>query len=149
MQLSKNFTLEEMVKSDTAKRLRIRNCPSKAEIDNLLFLSLFILQPIRNFTGRVNVTSGYRCQELNDAIKGSKTSQHRLGQAADIRTPSADLKKVFYFIRDNLKFGQVIYECPEDGREPWIHISLPRTGKENQQCLTWNGSSYYKTEGRL
>ena len=149
MKLSHNFTLKELIKSDTARRLNINNTPTEDEKTCLLFLVLYLLQPMRDAFGPTDVTSGYRCPELNLAIKGSKTSQHRFGQAADIRIPKALLTDVFNFIRDNLIFGQLIYEAPGGGREPWIHISLPRLGGKNQECLLWDGEGYTKIEGRL
>lgn len=149
MELSKNFTIEyDMVRSDKADELGINNEPSPEEIDCFLFLCQFTLQPIRDKFGRVNVTSGYRCKELNDAIKGSKTSQHMKGQAADIRLPLHDLKKVFNYAKNHLKYGQIIYEAPP-GVEPWIHISLPRIGKPNQQALYYDGKTYKPVEGDL
>lgn len=153
-ELSENFTVEtDMIKSSTADRLSINNTPDEHELFAFLQLVTFSLQPIRDKFGRVNVTSGFRCEALNRSINngkgGSPTSQHRLGQAADFRTPSSDLKKVYNWCRRNLKFGQLIYEAPQDGRGPWIHISLPRIGKSNQQRMIWDGKNYSTIEGDL
>ena len=83
----KYFTLKELTKSNEAKRNKINNVPTKQEEQNLVALVENILDPLREAYGKpIIVTSGYRCERLNKLVKGSKTSQHRLGQAADIRT---------------------------------------------------------------
>jgi hypothetical protein len=141
MNLSKNFPYKELIHSNKAAELNIDNRPSTIEHKNLFFLCQFILQPIRDRFGRVDITSGYRCHELNVAVKSSPKSQHKKGEAADFRVPGANLLVVFGWCKSNLTFGQVIYEEPE-GREPWIHISLPRMGKDNQHSLSWDGENY-------
>jgi uncharacterized protein YcbK (DUF882 family) len=85
--MGKYFTLRELIKSDTAIRCGIANNPTKEEIANINNLIDNILDPLREAYGKpIIVTSGYRCERLNKLVKGSKTSQHRFGQAADIRT---------------------------------------------------------------
>lgn len=128
MKLSKNFTYEEMIASATAKRLKIDNTPSVKELGELRKLCQQILQPIRDKYGKgITVTSGYRCQRLNKAVGGSATSQHVLGQAADITLGTSALnKKLFNLIleminKKQIKVGQLIDEYGYR----WIHISLP------------------------
>ena len=85
MNLTKNFTLDEMVRSTTAIQKKIDNTPSNEVIANLKFLCEQVLQPIRDITGRpLRVNSGYRSEALNNAVNGSKTSDHRFGYAADV-----------------------------------------------------------------
>jgi hypothetical protein len=149
MRLSKNFPLKELIRSETAARENIDNRPNPNQVNNLLFVCQFQLQPTKNEFSIVVVTSGFRCFELNTAIGGSKTSDHMEGKATDFRTPEADLKEVFNWMAENLIFGQLIYEAPPN-KEPWIHISLPRcNGKPNQQRLYYDGSSYTPVTGRL
>ena len=139
MRFSKNFTLEQdMAQSETADELGIDNTPNEQQIEQFMYLVLYSLQPVRDRWGMVKVTSGFRCYVLNTAIRGSKTSDHMKGKAADIRVPGADLKDVFNWCRKHLVFGQLIYEAQQHGREPWIHIALPRTNKPNQQCMLWD-----------
>lgn len=120
----KFFTIKELTKSDVAKRSRINNVPSKQEEQNLIALVDNILDPLREAYGKpIIVTSGFRCERLNKLVKGSKTSQHRLGQAADIRTVEdtrEENKKLFELIKElNLPFDQLINEYDFD----WIHVS--------------------------
>lgn len=138
--LSKNFTYEELVKSATASRLKIDNTPNKEQHDNLKKLAETVLQPIRDKYGKpLIVSSGFRCEKLNKAVGGAKSSQHCKGEAADIRTVSdsiADNKALFNFIleminKGEIKVGQLIDEYGYN----WIHVSLPRVGKMNNQIL--------------
>jgi hypothetical protein len=136
MRLSNNFTLDELIVTSTSGS----NIPLGIHKEKLLYTANYLLQPIRNKFGRVDVNSGYRSEAVNLAIGGSKTSQHCKGEAADIRTPHADLWEVYLWILGNLNFGQCIYE--EKGVSKWIHISLPRVDKSNQQALLFKDGKY-------
>lgn len=139
MKLTKNFTLEELCVTSTG----LRNVPEAQSVDKLLLLAWFILQPSRDKFGRITVNSGYRSPDVNHAINGSPTSQHMAGEAADIKAPDADLREVYAWMRDNLKYGQLIFE-QKDGAE-WIHVSLPRTGKKNMMAGIFDGLEYLWT----
>ena len=76
MNLSRNFTLQELIKSDTAIRKGIDNNPNADQVEKLKLLCENILQPVRDHFGRVTVTSCYRSPELCVAIGFSLTSQH-------------------------------------------------------------------------
>ena len=83
----KYFTIKELISSSTATQHNINNTPTKEIEENLKALVDNILDPLREAYGKpIIVTSGYRCEKLNTLLKGSKTSQHRFGQAADIKT---------------------------------------------------------------
>ena len=69
MNLSRNFTLSELTKSDTAIRKGINNNPNAEQIEKLKALCENILQPVRDHFGRVKVTSGFRSPELCHAIR--------------------------------------------------------------------------------
>lgn len=136
MKLTEHFTLEELTNSPTAKRLNIDNTPSKAITSNLMELST-LLEKIRNIYNKpIVVTSGYRCEKLNKAVGGVKTSQHVKGQAADIRSVSdstEDNKELFNVIvgmllHKDIKVGQVIDEYNYN----WIHVSTPHLNNNNQ-----------------
>lgn len=137
---SKNFTYEELVSSATAKRLKIDNTPNEEQKEKLKRLAVEILQPIRDKYGKpIVVTSGFRCAKLNNAVGGAKTSQHCKGEAADIRSVSDSIKDnkelfnlVLQMLKDKeIKVGQLIDEYGYN----WVHISLPRNGKVNNQIL--------------
>ena len=85
MKLTKNFSLEELTRSDTAERKGIDNSPTAEHIHNLAALCENVLQPLRDKVKHsIRVTSGYRSEKLNNAIGGSKTSEHSFGKAADM-----------------------------------------------------------------
>jgi hypothetical protein len=141
MRLSKNFTLDELTVTSTSGS----NIPPGLHKEKLLYTANYLLQPVRDKWGPVVVNSGYRSQAVNTAIGGSSTSQHCKGEAADIRTPTADLWEVYLWILDNLNFGQCIYEEKEAAK--WIHISLPRVDKYNQEALLYKDGIYKPYEG--
>ena len=142
----KYFTLEEMISSPTAKRLNIDNTPTPKIIENLQLLVMNLLDPIRLYWGRpVIVTSGYRCPKLNAAEGGSKYSQHRLGQAADIRTvtdhPDDNMALLRCIIESKVPFDKLIAEFVDDkGRPDWIHVSF--TEKLRGMMLTCRKGKY-------
>lgn len=126
----KYFTIEEMIKSDTAQSKGIQNIPSKEEEQNLISLIENILDPLREAYGKsIIVTSGYRCQKLNSAVGGAKTSQHLTGEAADIRSVEdtiSENKKLFDLIQKlNLPFDQLIDEYNLN----WVHVSYSKRNR--------------------
>lgn len=135
---TKNFSYDELIASSTAKRLGIDNTPNVQEKEKLRKLAEDILQPIRDaWKGVIVVNSGYRSEALNKAVGGVKNSQHRLGEAADIKVGGKDRnKKLFQLVyklisQGKLKVGQLIDEY----NYQWIHVSLPRENKENNMIL--------------
>jgi zinc D-Ala-D-Ala carboxypeptidase len=126
MNLTANFTLAEMCKSETALRHDIPNEPGETEIGNLKLLCEKVLQPVRDHFGKgVKVNSGFRHPEVNAAVGGSRTSDHCQGQAADIEIPGVANAELAEWIRDNLEFRQLILEfytpgIPDSG---WVHVS--------------------------
>ena len=126
MNLTANFTLEELVKSETALRKGIPNDPTPEVIESLKTLAEQVLQPVRNHYGKgVKVNSGYRSPDVNAAVGGSRTSDHCKGQAADIEIPGVPNAELAEWIAKNLKFTQIILEfytkgVPDSG---WVHVS--------------------------
>lgn len=130
----KYFTIPELTKSGTASRRKIDNTPSATVIANLTALVDNILDPLREAWGApIIVTSGYRCVRLNAAVGGVKTSQHTLGQAADIRTVSdkpADNKRLFdLIVKLGLPYDQLIDEYGYN----WVHVSY--SSRNRRQIL--------------
>lgn len=128
--LTRDFSVEEMTRTNT----NLLNTPSAEDLEKLLYLCTYLLQPIRDVWGRITVSSGLRKFQVNEKVGGSVHSQHLKGEAGDIQ-PQADIRRVFNWIMtSDLKYGQLIYE-KRKGTE-WIHISLPRRGRPNGQNLS-------------
>ena len=149
MKLSANFSLSEMTKSQTAVRKDIDNTPTQEHIDNLKYVAVNLLQPIRDHFGKpVTVSSGYRSVELCEAIGSSSRSQHAKGEAADFEIPGMDNKELGLWIRDNIEYDQLILEFYKDG-EPnsgWIHCSMIKDGeprKSTLQAIKIGGKTQY------
>ena len=137
MKLSKNFTLEELIRSDTAERMGIDNVPKDEEvIKNLRHLCFEILQPLRDYVGApVHINSGYRCKALNLAVGGVKNSQHSRGEAADIRIASPKQGREWAaWIEDNCRFDQMLLERNKNGAV-WLHVSCKRDTEANRQVF--------------
>lgn len=132
MKLTQNFTLEELIKSDTANKYNIDNSPNEKTISTLKSLCENILQPIRDKLGKaIIVTSGYRCEKLNKKVGGVSTSQHVKGEAADIEC--YDNKKLFDLISDMVKKGEIkVGQLIDEHKYSWVHVSLPNLKNNNQ-----------------
>jgi len=138
MKLSKNLSLAEVVRSETAKRLNIDNNPTKEHLENLKAIAENVFQPIRDhFNCPIHVSSGYRSEDLNRAIRGSKMSLHMKGCALDIDMDFTNVSntEVFNYIKDNLEFDTLIWEFNnEDGSPKWVHVSYIE-GKNRKQVI--------------
>lgn len=134
VKLSENFSLNEFLYSDTAKKKGIDNRPCVQVIDNLKWLAIDIMQPVRNKFGMVLITSGFRCATLNKAVGGQPNSQHLYGQACDFIVPQASPKTVFDYIKNNLDFDQLLFEYDSKGSR-WMHVSHRHDGKNRHQAF--------------
>lgn len=139
--MTDNFTLNELTRSMTAKRLGIDNTPNCEQTLNLKALVLKVLQPARDFLNKpITVTSGFRSDYLNRRIGGAKNSQHTTGEAADLMC--SDNKKLFLYIKTYLDFDQLIWEYGDDNQPEWIHVSY---SKENRkEVLIKRNNEHYK-----
>ena len=142
MLLSKNFSLLELTKSQTAERRGIENKPTAEHIENMVALCENILQPVRDQYGSFIVSSGYRCPELCIAIGSSKDSQHAKGQAADFEVSGVSNYKLASWIEENLEFDQLILECFTGGNTGWIHCSYVPDGR--RETLTYDKQNGYR-----
>ena len=133
MRLSDHFTLEEMCKSATAVRQGIDNLPAQdtpdgqAIIEALTQVCLNILEPVRTHFGiPFSPSSGYRCLELNRALKSKDTPQHVKGQAVDFELPGIANFDLAEWIRENQTFDQLILEfyTPGEPNSGWVHCSF-------------------------
>ena len=109
MNLTRNFSLLELTKSDTAIRRGIDNNPNADQVEKLKALCENILQPIRDHFGRVKVTSGFRSPELCTAIGSSVNSQHARAEAADFECIGVDNAELSDWIHKNLDYGLVLF----------------------------------------
>ena len=135
MNLSNNFTLAELTKSQTAVRKSINNEPGTAESENLIHLAKTVLQPVREHFGKpVAISSGYRSPALCEAIGSSSKSQHAKGEAADFEIPGVDNMQLAAWISKNTIFDQLILEFyePGDPNSGWVHCSAVKEGSRAQ-----------------
>ena len=153
MMLSKNLSLTEFSNSNTAKRKGIDNTPKDEHLEAAKELAENIFQPIRDHFGNpIWLSSGYRSEALNKAIGGSKTSQHCKGEAMDIDMDGKGdptNAEIFYYIKDNLPFDQLIWEFGNDENPSWVHVSYKKGGPQRGQILKAKrnsaGKTYYET----
>ena len=145
--LSKNFTLTEYTKSQTALRLGIDNTPNDDHLASAKLLFERVVQPVRDHFGPTVINSGYRGPELNAAIGGAATSQHCRGEAVDIECPGIANHEVAEWIQNNLDFDQLILEfytlgIPDSG---WVHVSYIPEGNRKQSltAVKQDGKTVY------
>ena len=135
--ISKNFTLEELRDSATAKRLGIINAPGVDEVCALCALVHHVLQPLRDAMQEpIKIGSGYRCPQLNRAVGGVVNSQHTKGQAADLCIDGDKVKgkRWFDWIKAHCEFDQLIWEHNAKGSY-WVHVSFRTDGRNRKQVI--------------
>lgn len=135
MKLSRNFTLDELTRSNTAEKYGIDNSVTHEQIEKLEFLVHLTIQPVRDEFGSTVVSSGYRSPELNRKLGGSTTSQHVKCEAVDFYVSGVDTKEIAHWCRHNLEFDQLILEHYDSPR-PWIHISYNSFHENRNEVLT-------------
>jgi zinc D-Ala-D-Ala carboxypeptidase len=158
MRLSKNFTLKELTRSNTALRLGIDNEPSKEGIYKLTLLATQILQPLRDRLGALRVTSGYRSFVLSEAVGSSSRSQHCRYEAVDLqyfKRGKMDNIKIYQALKElGLPFDQVILEFGDateyvDPENPaWVHLSYTINDNRCQELVAYkdiNNKTKYRT----
>jgi len=121
IQLSPNFTLEELTHTD---HRQFDNTPNASEVANLVRLAA-LLEEVREAIGNkpVMINSGFRSKAVNDAVGSKDTSQHRIGCAADIRVPNMTPNEIVKaVIASGIGYDQIIREF-----DRWTHISVPNT----------------------
>ena len=147
MRLSKNFTLKELTRSNTALRLGIDNEPSKEGVLKLTLLATSLLQPLRNVVGSLRITSGYRSAQLSEAVGSSSNSQHCRYEAVDmqyVKRGKMDNIKIYDALIDlDLDYDQCILEFGNatehiDPTEPdWIHLSWKVVDNRRQTLVAY------------
>lgn len=141
MEVTENFTLEELTASQNAVRAGLNNQPGQEERANLEWLCTKILEPIRKNKGAVIVNSGYRSPEVNKLIGGASSSQHCKGEAADIVVPGIKIEDLFLWLKSTeLPYDQIIQEFGS-----WVHVSYSRnqTRKQALRAVVKDGKTLY------
>lgn len=150
MKISKHLSLAEVVRSETAKRRGISNMPTAEHLENFKLLAENVFEKVReHFKVPIYISSGYRSKELNDAIGGSKTSQHSKGQAIDIDMDGSRSKvtnaDIYNYIKNNLEYDQLIWEFGTDSNPDWVHVSYSenKNRKQRLKAVKTNGKTSY------
>ena len=124
-----NFTISELIYSDTAVKNNINNMPDINSLDYMLNLIVYCLQPIREKLGKaMTITSGYRCSEVNNLVGGVSTSQHTKGQAVDFTVSGYTPAQLVTLIKGyGIEYDQLINEYDQ-----WVHISYVKGNNRGQ-----------------
>lgn len=135
--ISKYITFEEATTSQTATRLGIDNTPNNEQLLSMQIVGIRIFDVVREHFGTpIRVSSFFRNEATNRAVKGSKTSQHVKGQAIDMQgTGKLSNKMIFDYIKDNLDFDQLIWEFGTKDNPAWVHVSYVSKEKNRKQIL--------------
>ena len=133
MNISQHITFEEATLSPTALRLGIDNQPNNLQLANMERVAEMCFEPLRVWYNKpIKVNSFFRCDALNKAVKGSKSSQHCTGEAIDLTAGSKEEnKKLFDWCKSNLEFDQLINEYDYS----WVHISYKQKGNRNMVLI--------------
>jgi len=144
--ISKHISYKEGVYSNTAIRRGIDNTPNEEQLDNMKLIAENIFEPLRQYVGGpIKINSFFRCPELNTAIGGSGKSQHCKGQAIDVDDTLGVMTnaKMYYWIKENLNFDQMIWEFGDDDNPNWVHVSYVSPEENRNRCL-----KAYKDKGK-
>ena len=118
----RHFTIAELTRSATARRLGIDNTPPASAVRALTALVDDVLDPLREaWGGPIRVNSGYRCPELNKAVGGTPSSQHQHGEAADITVGSRSANRRLLALIKRLDLP--VDQCIDEKGCRWIHVS--------------------------
>jgi len=136
--ISKHITYKEATRSATALRLGIDNVPNEYHLQNMEMVANKVFEPLREAVGApIKINSFYRCEELNKAIGGSSKSQHCQGRAIDIDDIYGHVSNayMYYYIKDNLDFDQLIWEFGTNDSPDWVHVSYVDADSNRKRCL--------------
>ena len=136
--ISKHISYKEATRSATALRLGIDNKPNEYHLQNMEMVAKKVFEPLREaINAPIKINSFYRCEELNKAIGGSSKSQHCQGRAIDIDDIYGHVSNayMYYYIKDNLDFDQLIWEFGTNDSPDWVHVSYVDEDSNRKRCL--------------
>ena len=136
--ISKHISYKEATRSATALRLGIDNKPNEYELQNMEMVAKKVFEPLREAVDApIKINSFYRCEKLNKAIGGSSKSQHCQGRAIDIDDIYGHVSNayMYYYIKDNLDFDQLIWEFGTNDSPDWVHVSYVDEDSNRKRCL--------------
>lgn len=146
MMLTSHFSLKEFTDSDNAARLNIDNSPTTDQFENLNRLAAELEKVRSIFNVPITISSGFRCQKLNNATPGSSSkSQHMTGCAADIKIKGYLPKQIMRILIAHshlLDINQLIQEY-----DSWVHFAIPekgQTAKQQYLIIDHNGTRQYQ-----
>jgi len=132
--ISKHISYKEATHSETAKAKGIDNTPNDVQLAAMKLVAVKCFEPLREWYGKpIRVNSFYRSPALNKAVKGAKNSDHVKGMAIDLNAGSnSENLKLFNWLKDNVKFKQLIHEYGDKSGPEWVHISYDSTDLRTQ-----------------
>jgi hypothetical protein len=162
IEVSDYVSYSEVIRSATALRKNIDNSPNQEQLDKIIVLCKKVFDPLRRWVGGpVKINSVFRSVKLNAAIGGSTSSQHMANKGAAVDIDDVYKNKtnveMFYYIKDNLEFDQLIAEFPKDGKPRWLHVSYNEGNNRNRiliatkinkktTYLHYKGNEHYLTK---
>lgn len=159
LRLSPHFTLREFCRSSTADRLGIDNCPTDKNeadpgviVERLRWIANEICEPIRNEFGPFSPNSGYRCLDLNRALRSGDRSRHRMGAAVDLEHPRVDNRELAMWIDEHCPGAHYIlleFYRPTEPASGWVHVEawpnndVPEECQRKFRCARMVGGAFY------
>lgn len=143
--ISEHISYSEAIKSQTAIRHGIDNTPNEEQLKAMKLVAEKIFEPIRKALNRpVFISSFFRSPALNKKIGGATSSQHCKGQAIDIDVDGLN-NEIFYFIKNNLQYNELIWEFGNSSEPDWVHVSYVEGNnkKEILRAVKENGKTKY------
>jgi len=138
MKISKHISYKEATRSVTALRLGIDNTPNEYQLQNMELIAKNVFEPLRKAVGGpIKINSFMRVEKLNQAIGGSSRSQHCQGRAMDLDDTYGHWTnaEMYYYIKNNLDFDQIIWEFGSDENPDWVHVSYVDSDSNRKRCL--------------
>lgn len=143
--ISEHISYSEAIKSQTASRKGITNIPSEEHLKAMKLVAEKVFEPVRKAIGRpITISSFYRSYGLNKEIGGAISSQHCKGEAIDLDTDNFNAD-IFYWIKNNLVFDQLLWEYGDTQSPDWVHVSYKVGGNRKEILRVYKKNGKTKT----